>query len=255
MDRKKITIIGGTGLIGAKLARLLAVAGHDVIAASPGTGVNSVTGLGLDEALAGADILIDVSNAMSFDPVEVRAFFDASGRNLARVAKAAGVTHHVVLSIVGTDRMPGNGYFEGKLVQERIAAGSGLPYTIVRSTQFFEFLGAIADGYTVDGRVTLSGGQFQPIAADDVAAIIAGVALEAPANGIVEIAGPDRAPFDLTVSRYLKMHGDARPVERNPNTDYFGGRVQELSMVPLGAHRSGQQDLASWMQAQVTPAA
>jgi uncharacterized protein YbjT (DUF2867 family) len=136
MDRKKITIIGGTGLIGAKLARLLALAGHEVVAASPGTGVNSVTGLGLDEALAGADILVDVSNAMSFDPAEVRDFFDASGRNLTRAAAAAGVGHHVVLSIVGADRMPGNGYFDGKLVQERIAAGSGLPYTIVRSTSF-----------------------------------------------------------------------------------------------------------------------
>ena len=255
MDRKKITIIGGTGLVGAKLARLLAVAGHEVVAASPGTGVNSVTGLGLDEALAGADILVDVSNAMSFDPAEVRAFFEASGWNLIRAAAAAGVKHHVVLSIVGADRMRGNGYFDGKLVQERIAAGSGLPYTIVRSAQFFEFLAAIADGYTADDVVRVSGAQFQPIAADDVAANLALVALEAPVNGIVEIAGPERRPFDLTIGRYLKMRGDARRVERDPDADYFGGRVEDLSLVPLHLHWQGEQDLAAWMNAQAMPAA
>ena len=255
MDRKKITIIGGTGLVGAKLARLLAVAGHEIVAASPGTGVNSVTGVGLDEVLAGADILVDVSNAMSFDPAEVRAFFDASGRNLIRAAAAAGVKHHVVLSIVGADRMPGNGYFDGKLVQERIATGSGLPYTIVRSAQFFEFLAAITDGYTADGLVRVSGAQFQPIAADDVAANLASIALEPAVNGIVEIAGPERRPFDLTLGRYLKMRGDARRVERDPDADYFGGRVEDLSLVPLGLHRQGKQDLTTWMNAQATPTA
>ena len=252
MNAKKAVIIGGTGLIGSKLARLLALKGLDVVAAAPNTGVNSVTGQGLAEALKGADILVDVSNAMSFDPSEVRAFFETSGRNLTTAAAVAGVSHYVVLSIVGTDRMPDNGYLQGKLVQEEIVAASGLPYTIVRSTQFFEFLGPIADSYTKEGEVKLSGGQFQPIAADNVAGFLADVALEAPHNGRVEIGGPVRAPFDRVVDHYLRGRGDVRSVKRDADTDYFGGHVEPLSLVPLGEYRVGALDLDSWLAAQTT---
>lgn len=247
MNPKKIVIIGGTGLIGSKLARTLAQAGHTVVAASPSTGVNSVTGDGVLEAMADADIVVDVSNAMSFDPAEVRRFFEASSHNLTTAALAADVTHYVALSIVGVDRMPGNGYFEGKVAQEAIVKTAGLPFTIVRSTQFFEFLGPIADAYTKDGKVSLSHGQFQPIAADDVAGILADVALGDPVNGFVEIGGPERAGFDRTVDRYLRLRHDTRPVRHDEDADYFGGRVEELSLVPIGRHRLGRIDLDTWL--------
>jgi len=252
MGKQKIVVIGGTGFIGSKISKLLAQAGHDVVAAAPATGVNTVTGDGLAEVLEGADTVVDVSNAMSFDPGEVRRFFEASGHNLTEAARGAGVNHHVVLSIVGVDRMPGNGYFQGKLIQERIAASAGLPYTIVRSTQFFEFLGTIADAYTVEGHVALSGGQFQPIAAEDVALVLAGVATGAPINGIVEIGGPDRGPFDRIVDRYLRARHDSRPMRRNPNADYFGGSVEDLSLVPIGQHRLGAIELDGWLASQAT---
>lgn len=250
MKAKKAVIIGGTGLIGSKLARLLALKELDVVAAAPNTGVNSVTGQGVAEALAGADILIDVSNAMSFDPGEVRAFFEASGRNLTTAAKAAGVSHYVVLSIVGADRMPDNGYLQGKLAQERLVTASGLPHTIVRSTQFFEFIGSIADFYTTEGTVKLSDSQFQPIAADDVAGFLADVALEPAHNDSIDIGGPVRAPFDRIVDHYLRGRGDIRPVSREPGTDYFGARLEPLSLVPLGSHRIGGIDLDGWLAAQ-----
>lgn len=252
MMSKKIVIIGGTGLIGAKLARLLALAGHTVVAASPGMGVNSVTGQGLSEVMHGADVLVDVSNIMSFDTAEVRAFFETSGRNLVAAAADAGVAHHVVLSIVGVDRMPDIGYFQGKLLQEEIAAAGGLPYTIVRSTQFFEFLGTLADAYTKDGRVTLPSSQIQPIAADDVAAILADVATGEPRNGVVEIGGPERGPFDRIIAHFLQVRADPRTVSRGQEASYFGGRMEELSLVPIGQQKLGGRALDSWMSAQAT---
>src|SRR5205814_8824707 len=200
----KIVVIGGTGLIGSKTVPILRQGGHEVVAASPKTGVNSITGEGLKEALAGTQVVIDLANSPSFEDKAVLEFFETSGRNLLAAEAAAGVRHHVALSIVGTDRTPENGYFRAKVVQEKLIETSSTPYTIIRSTQFLEFLGAIAASSTEGTMVRLSPGLFQPIAADDVAAIVAEVALAAPRNGIVEIAGPERAPFNEIVARYLK---------------------------------------------------
>src|SRR5215472_5468817 len=191
----KIVVIGGTGLIGSKAVAILRQRGHDVLAASPNNGVNTITGQGLKEAVAGAQAVIDLTNSPSFEDKAVLEFFETSGRNLLAAEAAAGVRHHVALSIVGTDRTPDNGYFRAKVAQEKLIKASGIPYTIIRSTQFIEFLGAIAAEGAKGSTVRLSPGLFQPIASDDVAAIVAGVALAPPQNGIVEIAGPERAPF------------------------------------------------------------
>src|SRR5499426_521191 len=200
----KIVVIGGTGLIGSKAVPILRQGGHEVIAGSPKSGVDSITGEGLTEALAGTQVVIDLTNSPSFEDRAVLAFFETSGRNLLAAEAAAGVRHHVALSIVGIDRTPDNGYFRAKVAQEQLIEASGLPYTIIRSTQFLEFLGGIAATSTEGNRVRLSPGLFQPIAADDVAPMVAEVALAAPRNGIVEIAGPERAPFNEIVARYLK---------------------------------------------------
>ena len=191
----KIVVIGGTGLIGSKAVAILRQGGHEVVAASPKTGVNTITGEGLTEAMAGTQVVIDLANSPSFEDRAVLEFFETSGRNLLAAEAAAGVRHHVALSIVGTDRTPDNGYFRAKVAQEQLIEASGIPYTIIRSTQFLEFLGGIAASSAEGNIVRLSPGLFQPIAADDVAPIVAEVALAAPRNGIVEIAGPERAPF------------------------------------------------------------
>ena len=200
----KIVVIGGTGLIGSKTVPILRQRGHEVVAASHKTGVNSITGEGLKEAMAGTQVVIDLANSPSFEDKAVLEFFETSGRNLLAAEATAGVRHRVALSIVGTDRMPENGYFHAKVAQEKLIETSGIPYTIVRSTQFLEFLGSIAASSADGSTVRLSPGLFQPIAADDVGAIVAEVALAAPRNGIVEIAGPERAPFNDIVARYLK---------------------------------------------------
>jgi uncharacterized protein YbjT (DUF2867 family) len=244
----KIVVIGGTGLIGSKTVPILRQGGHDVVAASPNTGVNSITGVGLKEAMAGTQVVIDLANSPSFEDKAVLEFFEASGRNLHAAEAAAGVQHHVALSIVGTDRTPDNGYFRAKVAQEKQIESSGIPYTIVRSTQFLEFLGAIADSAADGNVVRLSPGLFQPIAADDVAPIVADVALAAPRNGIVDIAGPERAPFNEIVARYLKAVGDPRKVVRDPEARYWGGRVEERSLVPLGEARLGRIGLDEWVR-------
>jgi len=246
MKTLKIVVIGGTGLIGSKTVALLKAAGHDVFAAVPKTGVNTLTGEGLAQALTGANVVIDVSNAPSYDPAEVRAFFEASGKNLLAAERQAQVGHHVALSIVGTDRMPDNGYFRAKVVQEDLVTASGVPYTIVRSTQFYEFLTGIADASAADGVVKLAGGQFQPIAADDVAGFLAAVAIDAPRNAIVEIAGPERAPFDAFIRTHLAASNDGRTVERDDTARYFGGTVEQLSLVPLADARLGSTTVAAW---------
>lgn len=244
----KIVIIGGTGLIGSKTVAILRQGGHDVVAASPRSGVNSITGEGLHAALAGAQVVIDLANSPSFEDKAVLEFFETSGRNLHAAETAAGVQHHVALSIVGTDRTPENGYFRAKVAQEKLIVASGIPYTIIRSTQFMEFIGGIADSSTQGNIVSLSPGLFQPIASDDVAALVADVALAPPRNGIVEIAGPERAPFNEIVARYLKAVGDPREVVRDPEARYFGGRVEEHSLVPLGEARLGRIGLEEWMR-------
>jgi uncharacterized protein YbjT (DUF2867 family) len=243
----KIVVIGGTGLIGSKTVGILRQGGHEVVAASPNSGVNTITGEGLKEAVAGAQVVIDLTNSPSFEDKAVLEFFQTSGRNLLAAEAAASVRHHVALSIVGTDRSD-NGYFRAKVAQEKLIETAGIPYTIIRSTQFMEFLRGIA-AESADGNVVrLSPGLFQPIAADDVAANVADVALAAPRNGIVEIAGPERAPFNEIVARYLKAVGDPREVVRDPEARYFGGRVEERSLVPLGEARLGHIGLDEWLR-------
>ena len=243
----KIVVIGGTGLIGSKTAAILRQGGHEVVAASPNTGINTITGAGLKQAVAGTQVVIDLANSPSFEDKAVLEFFETSGRNLHAVEAAAGVRHHVALSIVGTDRSD-NGYFRAKVAQEKLIKASGIPYTIVRATQFMDFLGAIADSSMVGNVVRLPPGPFQPIAADDVAAAVADVAVAAPRNGIVEIAGPEPAPFDEIVARYLKAVGDPRTVVRDPEARYWGGRVDERSLVPLGEARLGRIGLDEWLR-------
>jgi len=243
----KIVVIGGTGLIGSKTVPILRQRGHDVVAASPNTGVNTITGQGLKEAMAGTQVVIDLANSPSFEDKAVLEFFETSGRNLLAAEAAAGVGHHVAVSIVGTDRTPDNGYFRAKVAQEKLVQTSGIPYTIIRSTQFLEFLGGIAASSADGNMVRLSPGLFQPIAADDVAAIVAEVAVAQPRNGIVEIAGPERAPLNEMVARYLKTIGDPREVVRDPEARYSGGRVEERSLVPLGEARLGPTRLEDWL--------
>ena len=243
----KILVIGGTGLIGSKTAVILRHGGHEVVAASPKTGVNSITGEGLKEAMAGTQVVIDLANSPSFEDTAVLEFFKTSGRNLHAAEAATGVRHHVALSIVGIDRTD-NGYFRAKVAQEKLIATSRIPYTIIRSTQFLEFLGGIAASSADGNIVRISPSLFQPIAADDVAAIVADLALAAPRNGIVEIAGPERAPFNEIVARYLKAVGDPREVVRDPEAGYWGGRVEERSLVPLGEARLGRITLGEWLR-------
>ena len=243
----KILIIGGTGLIGTKTAAILRQGGHDVVAASPKTGVNTITGEGLKEAMAGTEVVVDLANSPSFEDKAVLDFFQTSERNLLPAEAAARVRHHVVLSIVGTDRAPDIGYFRAKVAQEKLIVASGIPYTIIRSTQFMEFLPAVASSSAGGDALRISPGPFQPIAADDVAAVVAETALAAPRNGIIEIAGPERAPFSDIVARYLKAVGDKRQVVADPEARYFGGRVAEHTLVPLGNARLGKIGLSDWM--------
>jgi uncharacterized protein YbjT (DUF2867 family) len=244
----KIVVIGGTGRIGSRVVARLRGAGHDVVAAAPNTGVNTVTGEGIDAALEAAHVVVDLANSPSFEPSAVMKFFMAHEKNLVAAEARAGIGHHVALSIVGDDRSPDNGYFRGKVAQENLIKASGIPYTIIRSTQFMEFLRDIAASGTDANTVRVSPGLFQPIAADDVAAIVADVALAAPQNGIIEIAGPDRAPFNEIVARYLKAVGDPREVVSDPDARYYGSRVEERSLVPLGAARLGRIGLDEWLR-------
>jgi len=243
----KIVVIGGTGLIGSKTVSILRQGDIEVVAASPKSGVNTITGDGVKDVLAGTQVVIDLANSPSFEDKAVLEFFETSGRNLLPAEAAAGVRHHVALSIVGIDRSD-NGYFRAKVAQEKLIVASDIPYTIIRSTQFLEFLGGIADSSADGNMVRIAPGMFQPIAADDVAAIVADVAVAAPRNGIVEIAGPIRAPFNEFVARYLKAVGDPREVVSDPEALYFGGRVEERSLVPLGEARLGRIGFDEWFR-------
>ena len=244
----KVVVIGGTGLIGSKVIVLLRGAGHDALAAAPNTGVNTVTGKGLEAALDAADVVVDLANSPSFEPSAVMDFFTAHEKNLLAAEARAGVRHHVALSIVGADRAPDNGYMRAKIAQEDLIKASGIPYTIIRSTQFMEFLKAIADGGEGGGVVNVATGLFQPIAADDVAAVVAEVAISAPRSATIEIAGPERAPFDEIIKRYLEMTGDKRRVHADPEARYFGGRVERFTLVPTGNARLGETTLDDWVK-------
>lgn len=242
----KIVIIGGNGLIGSKTAVRLRQKGHEVVAASPNTGVNTITGEGLAEALKDAAVVIDLANSPSFEDKAVLAFFQTSGKNLMAAEKKAGVKHHVALSIVGTDRLPDSGYLRAKVAQETIIRDGGIPYTIVRSTQFMEFLGGIAQEGTVGDTTHLSTGNLQPIASDDVADFVAEAALAAPANGVIEIAGPERARLCDFVARYLKAIGDSRTVVADPDARYFGTKLEAGSLVSDNNPRIGRIDFDRW---------
>jgi uncharacterized protein YbjT (DUF2867 family) len=233
----KIVVIGGTGLIGGKLVKLLQAKGHEVLAASPGTGVNAVTGEGLAAALAGAEVVVDVANSPSFAPADVLDFFQKSSRNLGKAEQEAGVRHHVALSIVGTDRLPGNGYFTAKVAQEELIRQNGVPYTILRATQFMEFLAAIGQSSAVEGTIRLSPALIQPVAADDVAQALADVALAAPLNGTSELAGPQAYPLEQIVRQALAAAGETRPIVTDPLAPYFGAVLEHGSLVPAATAR------------------
>lgn len=244
----KVVIIGGTGLIGKKLVAKLRALGHEVLAASPGTGVNAVTGEGLAQALTGAQVVIDVANSPSWEDQAVLAFFEASTRNLLAAEAEAGVTHHVALSIVGTDRLPQNGYFRAKMAQEALIKASSIPYTILRSTQFFEFLNGIAQSSADGQAIRLSSAFIQPIFSDDVAQALVDVALSAPANGTVDLAGPERLRLDELVRQYLSAIKDTRQVITDIRAPYFGAELGEDSLVPIGANpRLGSTRFADWL--------
>ena len=235
-----IVVIDGSGPISSKTVAVLRQSGSEVVAASPKSAISAITGEG--------HVVVDLANPPSFEDKAVLQSFETSGRNLlAAEIAAGGVRHHVALSIVGTDRSD-NGYFRAKLAQEKLIQTSGIPYTIIRSTQFLEFLDGIAAASADGNIVRISPGLFQPIAADDVAAIVADVALAAPRNGIVEIAGPERTPFNEFVARYLKAVGDPRKVVSDPEARYYGGRVEERSLVPLGEARLGRITFDEWLR-------
>jgi len=244
----KIVVIGGTGLIGSNVVSRLQQKGHEVLAASPNTGVNTITGEGLAAALDGAQVVVDVANSPSFADDDVMAFFRTSGRNLLAAEAAAGVGHHVALSIVGADRLPDSGYLRAKVVQEKLVKESGIPYTILRSTQFYEFVGGIAQSATEGQTVRLPVGKMQPIAANDVAALVARLAQAAPVNGTVEVGGPEQIGMDEFVRRYLKSKGDPRTVIGDRHARYFGTELEDQSLTPSGANpHLGEMRYDEWL--------
>lgn len=251
----KIVVIGGSGLIGKKVVMKLRQHGHEAVAASPSSGVNTVTGEGLAQALAGAQVVVDVANAPSWEDDAVLAFFETSGRNLLAAEVAAGIGHHVALSVVGTDRLLANGYFRAKMAQEKLIKASPIPYTIVRATQFFEFVGGIAQSATEGQTVRLPPGLMQPIASDDVASVMADVALAEPLNGMVELAGPEPIRQDDLVRQFLNATGDARKVITDPKALYFGMEVNDQSLTPGARPRLGATRFADWLSHNAKPGA
>jgi uncharacterized protein YbjT (DUF2867 family) len=243
----KVVVIGGSGLIGSKLVNNLRQRGQTVVAASPASGINTITGEGLAEALAGADVVVDVANSPSFEDKAVLEFFETSGRNLLAAEALAGVKHHVALSVVGTDRLPDSGYLRAKMAQENLIKASKIPYTIIRSTQFFEFLGGIAQSSTNGKTVRLSPALFQPIASDDVAAVMTEVTLGTPRNGIIEIAGPERVRMAELVQRFLNAKHDDRTVVPDAHARYFGVELSDQSLVPGDRARIAATRFEDWL--------
>jgi uncharacterized protein YbjT (DUF2867 family) len=243
----KIVILGGTGLIGSKVVNLLRARSHEVVAASPSKGIDSITGKGLTEALTGAQVVVDVTNAPSWEDKAVLEFFETSTRNVLTVEEKKGVGHHIALSIVGCDRLPASGYLRAKVAQEKLIKASPIPYTIVRATQFFEFVGRIADEATNGQTVRLPSVLFQPIFTDDLVANLAKVAVAKPLNGIIEIAGPDAIPFDEVVRQYLVAHHDPRVVVTDVQARYFGTTLEKRSLVPGENALLGSCHFADWL--------
>jgi uncharacterized protein YbjT (DUF2867 family) len=243
----KVVVIGGSGLIGKKIVPILRKLGHEAVPASPSSGVNALTGEGLAEALGGAGVVVDVSNSPSFADAAVLEFFENSTRNVLAAEAAAGVGHHVALSVVGADRLPDSGYMRAKVVQERLIAASKVPYTIVRATQFFEFLGGIAGPRAEGDTVRLPTAPMQPMAADDVAAGLAEVVVGAPVNGIVELAGPEARPIAEFVGQFLAASGDTRTVVADPQARYFGAALEDRGLKPGDNPRVGPTRFEVWL--------
>jgi len=243
----KLVIIGGTGLIGSKLVGKLREHGHQAVPASPDTGVNTLTGQGLAEALAGAAVVVDVSNSPSFEAAAVLSFFETSTRNLLAAEAAAGVGHHVALSVVGTERLTESGYFRAKIAQESLIRSSSVPYSIVHATQFFEFIKSIADAATVGGTVRLAPVLIQPMAADDVAKAVERVAVGSPLNGTVEVAGPQQFRLDELIREGLRARHDAREVVSDPEARYFGAKLAERTLLPGDGARIGETRFEAWL--------
>jgi uncharacterized protein YbjT (DUF2867 family) len=246
----KIIVIGGTGLIGSKVVTKLRESGFEAVAASPNSGVNTITGEGLAEVLKGASVVVDVSNSPSFEDAAVLAFFETSTRNLLAAEAAEGVRHHVALSVVGTDRMTGSGYMRAKIAQEKLIEESSIPYSIVQATQFFEFMKGIADGGTDGNTVRLAPVLIQPMAAEDVATAVTKVAVGAPVNGIVEIGGPEQFRLDEIVRRYLGARDDPRSVIADPRARYYGAQLEERTLVPGGNATIGETRFEDWLSRQ-----
>lgn len=251
----KIVVIGGTGLIGSQVVSRLKAAGNEAIAASPNTGVNAVTGEGLSEALTGASVVVDVANSPSFADDAVLDFFVRAGRNLAAAEKAAGVAHHVALSVVGTERLLESDYFRAKLAQEELIASSGIPWSLVRATQFFEFASAIAGAATVDGVTRATTAAIQPVASADVAALVAEVALADPLNAMVEIAGPEKMPIVELVKQYFAAAGEPKDVLADDAAGYFGKIIDDRSLTPDDGARISDKRFGDWLAAQPKRAA
>ncbi len=250
----KIVIIGGTGLIGSKLVKSLREHGHEAVAASPNTGVNSVTGEGLADALKGASVVVDVTNSPSWEDAAVLKFFETSTRNLLAYEASAGVGHHVALSVVGTERLLESGFFRAKLAQENLIKASSNPYSIVRATQFFEFVKQIADFSTVGNQVRLPSALFQPMAADDVASAVARIATDSPVNGTVEIGGPQQFRLDELARRDLAARQDPREVISDPHAGYYGIQVSERSLLPDDDARLGESRFEDWLKQSIKQA-
>ena len=251
----KVVIIGGTGLIGSKVVTLLRQQGHEAVPAAPDTGVNTLTGEGLTDALAGADVVIDVSNAPSFEDAAVLDFFRTSTGNILAAEAAAGVRHHVALSVVGSERLPESGYMRAKTQQEKLIKESGIPYSIVHATQFFEFVPRIADGLTVGTEVRVPPVLFQPIAAEDVAKTVGTVAVGRPVNGTIEVGGPQQFRFDEILRRALAARKDTRVVIADPKARYFGAILEQRSLIPGEGARVGEITLEEYVKQKAAPAA
>ena len=244
----KIVVLGGTGLIGSKVVNLLRAGGHEVVAASPSSGINSITGKGLAEGLTGAQVVVDVTNSPSFEDKAVLEFFETSTRNVLAAEEKTGVGHHIALSVVGSERLPASGYLRAKVAQEKLIKASPIPYTIVRSTQFFEFVGRIADSATSGQTVRLPSALLQPILSDDLVANLAKIVVAKPLNGTIELAGPDALPFDEVVRQYLAAQHDPRTVVTDEQALYFGTPLEKRSLVP-GENNAllGSSHFADWL--------